>query len=110
KAGRYNLAVSWFQRAWESGDETSLLELGRAELYGIGIIRNPGRAFFKLKQLARSRSRYVPLWLRWEAMLLLGATMIEGWLVRRDYRGGMKWLRRAAAAGSSRGKTPSQSY
>lgn len=98
---RYRAAVRWFRKALAAGDLSALLPLGRAELYGIGTKRNSAAAFAKLRRLAVSKATYwPPYWLQCEAMLVLADALIEGWLARRDFEEGIRWLRRAAKLGS----------
>ena len=79
------------ERRWLS----ALIEVARAELYGVGTRRDARAAFVKLRRLARQRLGWNN-WMRIEAMQLMADALMNGWLVRRDYAQGEEWLRRAA--------------
>jgi TPR repeat protein len=98
--GRYRDAVRWFRRAAAAGDESALLQIAHAELYGIGTRRDVAGAVGKLRRLARSRRGYYPdSWMQVEAMMIMARVLLDGWPRPRDVAGGMRWLRRAAALG-----------
>jgi TPR repeat protein len=100
--GRYREAYRWYQRAHDAGDPSAELQLGLAELYGVGTRRDPVRALSKLRRMARSRIKYWPASTgeNVEAMLAIGQAFMEGWLLPRDYDEGQRWLQRAAERGS----------
>ena len=103
-AGLHTEAVRWFRRAAtdpNEPDESALLEVARAELYGLGTRRNAHTAIQKLEKIARSKSWYYPAnSMQHEAMIVLGDAYVHGWFVPRDYDRGMRWLKRAARSGS----------
>ncbi len=103
KRQRYREAFRWFQRAHEAGDPSALLQLARAELYGIGIKRDPSAALTKLRRMANSRTTYWPAsgGENVEAMLIIADALMEGWLLPRDFNEGVRWLRRAASWGNA---------
>lgn len=100
-AGRHRLAVKWFRRvAGPACQPEALLELARAELFGLGIRRNVPAALRKLRGAAgERRGRLSPFDIE-TSMVLLGTLYREGWLVRRDYGAACQWLRRAGRLGS----------
>ncbi|MEO8844987.1 MAG: hypothetical protein ABI591_15335 [Kofleriaceae bacterium] len=99
--GRYKASVGWFRKAADAGDESALLSLARAELYGVGVRRNPMSSFKKLKKLARSKAKYwPPNWMQSDALMIMASALIEGWFVKRDYRAGIALMRRAATLGN----------
>lgn len=104
--GRYREAYQWYQRAHDAGDPSALLQLGLAELYGIGTKRDRPRVLSKLRRMARSRIRFWPASTgdNVDAMLTIGQAFMEGWLLPRDYDEGRRWLQRAAERGSETAK------
>jgi len=103
KRQRYRDAFRWFQRAHEAGDPSALLQLARAQLYGIGTKRDPSGALAKLRRMANSRTKYWPAsnGENVEAMLIIADALMEGWLLPRDFNEGVRWLRRAASWGNA---------
>lgn len=106
RLGRYREAFRWFERAHDAGDPSALLQLGLAELYGVGTKRDPAGALSKLRRMARSRIKYWPASTgeNVDAMLAIGQAFMEGWLLPRDYDEGQRWLQRAAEWGSATAK------
>jgi TPR repeat protein len=106
RLGRYREAFRWYQRAHDAGDPSALLQLGLAELYGVGTKRDPVKALSKLRRMARSRTKYWPASTgeNVEAMLAIAQAFMDGWLLPRDYDEGRKWLHRAADRGSATAK------
>jgi TPR repeat protein len=102
RLGRYRDAFRWFQRAHEAGDPSALLQLGLAELYGVGTKRDPVAALSKLRRMARSRIKYWPASTgeNVDAMLAIARAFLDGWLLPRDHDEGLRWLQRAAEWGS----------
>jgi len=99
--GRHREAVLWFRRALAAGDPSASMEIARAELYGVGTRRNVRSAFAKLKAIAKRQSTYWPPNTdRIEAILVMADALMDGWLVRRNFDDGLRWLRRAAELGS----------
>jgi TPR repeat protein len=100
---RYRDAFRWFQRAHEAGDPSALLQLARAQLYGIGTKRDPSGALAKLRRMANSRTKYWPASTgeNVDAMLIIADALMEGWLLPRDFNEGVRWLRRAASWGNA---------
>jgi hypothetical protein len=100
--GRHREAVRWYRRAHAAGDPSALLQIGLAELYGVGTTRDPVAAFAKLRRMARSRTVYAPAahGENVEAMLILASALQDGWLLPHDYHASQRWLRRASAWGS----------
>ncbi len=98
--GRAHDAVRRFRKLAEEGDDSALLEVARAELLAVGTRRNVVGAMAKFRRVARKGSNATEFD-REAAMILLATTSYEGWLVRRNYRAAVKWLRRAAAVGSA---------
>jgi TPR repeat protein len=101
--GRYRNAVGWFRRALAAGDPSAILELAKAELFGLGTRRNVAAAISKLRRVARGGAFTAPLE-RTEAMLIIADALRNGWLVRRDYPQALGWLRKAARLGSDAAK------
>ena len=99
--GHHRQAVHWFRRAAAAGDESALFDLAKAELYGLGCRRNVTAALEKLRRVGDERNSGVSPFEAECAMVLMGKLLMEGWLVKRDYRAGLYWLRRAAAWGSA---------
>ena len=96
--GQHEVAVRWFRK---SPDVIAVLELAKAELHGIGMRRNVPSAMTKLRRVATARSPdVVAPFHREEAMRIIADVLYHGWLVPRDYRGAVRWLRRAAKSGS----------
>jgi len=106
RLGRYRDAFRWFQRAHEAGDPSALLQLGLAELYGVGTKQDPVAALAKLRRMARSRVKYWPASTgeNVDAMLAIARAFLEGWFLPQDYDEGQQWLRRAAEWGSETAK------
>ncbi|NVB77619.1 MAG: sel1 repeat family protein [Kofleriaceae bacterium] len=105
--GRHRLAVAWFERAYRAGDPSALLQLGLAELYGVGTPRNGAAGIAKLEAMANSTTKYWPRSTgeNVEAMLVLADTLMRGWLVPRDYETAIAWLQRAASWDNATAKT-----
>jgi TPR repeat protein len=103
KRQRHRDAFRWFQRAHDAGDPSALLQLARAQLYGIGTKRDPSGALAKLRRMANSRTKYWPASTgeNVEAMLIIADALMEGWLLPRDFNEGLRWLRRAASWGNA---------
>jgi TPR repeat protein len=101
--GEYRLAYRWFERARAAGDPSALFEIARAQLYGVGTKRAPEAAVAKLVRVARSKTKYWPPATGEivEAMILLARAHMDGWLGRRDFQAGRRWLKRAAAKGNA---------
>src|SRR4051812_47078227 len=95
---RHRDAVRWYRRAHAAGDPSALLQLGCAELYGLGTRRDPVAAMKKLRTAAASRTKYWPSSTgeNVEAMIVIAQTLLDGWLLPRNYNEGIRWLRRAA--------------
>lgn len=103
--GDYAAAVRLYRRAAKAGDDSALLELARAELYGLGTRRNTKSAIRRLERVAVSKVTYwPPHWMQSDAMLVLADIFMTGWPVKRDYNKGRRWVRRAAKLGSARAK------
>jgi uncharacterized protein len=102
--GQHRRAVAWFRKAAAMGAVDALLPLAEAELQGIGTRRNTRGALQKLRRIANVRGPSVSQFDKWRAMTRIAGVLLEGWLVRRDYAGAVKWLRRAAKAGSETAK------
>lgn len=110
QAGLYNLgityrylgshakAVACFRRAARIGSATELMEVARAELYGVGTKRDVPAALAKLRRIAAMGRSSEDL--DHVAMVMLAKVYFEGWFVRRDSRTARSWLLRAAKAGS----------
>ena len=100
---RHRDAFRWFQVAHEAGDPSALLQIARAQLYGIGTKRDPSGALAKLRRMANSRTKYWPASTgeNVEAMLIIADALMEGWLLPRDFKEGVRWLRRAASWGNA---------
>ena len=78
------------------------MPLARAELYGCGTRRDTKAALAKLERIARwSSSSWISQFDREQAMITLSACLRDGWLLRRDHRASVRWLRRAAKLGSA---------
>jgi TPR repeat protein len=84
--GRYPRAVRWYRRAYEAGDRTALFQLALAQLYGLGMRRDPAGALAKLRRVAGSSTEYWPpdAGENVEAMLVLANAFLSGWLFRRN--------------------------
>jgi len=106
RLGRDREALRWFTRAHRGGDPSALFQIARAELYGIGTKRNPATALAKLRKVAASRTQYWPRSTgeNVEAMLLMAEVLIEGWLCPRNFKEGIRWLRRAESWNSAAAK------
>jgi TPR repeat protein len=101
-AGEHRMAVAWFRRALKAGEPSALLELGKAELYGAGIRRNPTSALAKLRRAARATEEYFPNhWYQCQAMITMATALLSGWNAPRDIEAGLRWLERAAQLGSA---------
>lgn len=102
KRQRYRDAYRWFERAHAEGDPSALLQLARAELYGVGTKRDPVGALAKLRRMANSTTKYWPAsdGENVEAMLIIADALMEGWLLPRNFNAGLRWLRRAAKCGN----------
>jgi TPR repeat protein len=98
--GEHRTAVRWFRRAFDAGDQSALLPLAQAELYGVGTSRDVEAALEKLKRVARG-GRWFTQFDREQSMLLIALCLREGWLVRRDHPAAVRWLRRASRLGSA---------
>lgn len=101
--GRYRDAVQWFRRAHAAGDPSALLEVAKAELFGVGTRRDAAAAFSKLRRVSRGGA-LTPRFERAEAMVIMADALRNGWLVRRDYRQAVRWLRKAAGLDSDAAK------
>ncbi len=100
--GDYRKAVAWFRRALDAGDLSALVPLAQAELYGCGTRRNSKAALAKLQRIAGwNNVSWISPFDREQAMIVLAASLRDGWLLRRDYPASLKWLRRAAKLGSA---------
>ena len=92
--------------AHKAGDPSALLQIGRAELCGLGTRRDPIAALKKLRAAAASRTKYWPASTgeNVEAMIVIAQALLGGWLLPRDYNEGIRWLRRAAKWDSAAAK------
>ena len=107
RSGRYRDSVQWFRRAHAAGDDASLLQIARAELYGIGTSRDPAAGLKKLLAVANDTdTTYYPAASgeNVEAMIEIALALFGGWVLPRDYEGGRRWLRKAASFGSATAK------
>ncbi len=100
KMGKHHLAVRWFRKALDAGDESAGLELAKAELMGLGTRRDVKTAMRRLKKIAWSTSRNLCIADREEAAILGAQVYLDGWLVPRDYNRAVRWLEKAAATDS----------
>lgn len=98
---RHRDAVKWFRLAAARGDTSALLEVARAELYGLGTPRKPAAAVAKLTRVSRATAITTAPIDRESAMLVLANALMTGWGLPRDHAAGIKWLQRAAALGSA---------
>jgi TPR repeat protein len=96
--GRYRDAVRWYRRAHEAGDPSALLQLARAELYGVGTKRDPKAAIAKLRRVAAAQTKWWPpaTGENVQAMIEIARVLLDGWLVPRNFDEAQRWLRRAA--------------
>jgi TPR repeat protein len=111
-AGRHALSVRWFRLAKAAGDRTAEFQLALAELYGLGVRRNPIAAARKLETISAKR---VVVWpdsagVDVQAMLILSEELMRGWLLPRDFDASISWLRRAAKRGSLTAKAMLREY
>lgn len=101
QTGEVRAAYQWYVRVLETDDRSVLLEIAKAELYGRGARRNIPRALARLQQIVRDRrGRWTTQFDREQAMVILGRTYLEGWLVGRDWPRARRWLQRAERLGS----------
>lgn len=99
--GRYRDAVTWFRRAATQGDPSARHELAKSQLFGLGQRRNPRSAIRTLLALSRFDDiRFAPF-AREECLMLVASTLLDGWLVPRDYAAACKHLRTAVSLGSA---------
>jgi TPR repeat protein len=101
-AGKTSTAVRWFHKAARHGDDSALLEIAKAELYGVGTRRDVTKALERLARVARSN--VVSVYDNEQSCLLIARCYLDGWLVRRSYKKAIPWLRIAVATGSSEAK------
>ena len=101
--GKPREAVRRFRLLALAGDQSALLEVARAELLGIGTRRDVPGAVRKLKRVARPDSDVAPFE-RELAMLTLSNALHQGWILPRNSRSTVQWLRRAAKVGSAAAK------
>jgi len=98
--GERRMAVRWFRKVLAAGNRSALMPLALAELHGAGTRRNVPAAMKKLEVVARGGRWFAPIESQ-EAMLPVAQCLREGWLVIRDHRAALRWLRRAARVGSA---------
>jgi TPR repeat protein len=95
--GKNALAARWMRRAVEEGDGESLVDLGYALLYGIGVRRDPAQAVALFRRAIRSSS-IIELW-REEAMVHLASAHARGEGVPRSVSRAISCLARASKDG-----------
>jgi TPR repeat protein len=99
--GQHKKAVAWFRKSAAGGQVDALLPLAKAELYGVGTARDVLGALVKLQEVAGTRSDGVTQFDREEAMRSIAQVLYDGWLMPRDFKDAVRWLRRAARLGSA---------
>ncbi|MHB1328252.1 MAG: protein kinase domain-containing protein [Gemmatimonadales bacterium] len=92
----FEAAASWFRRAGEAGDVTSLVRLGEMYLQGQGVTRSEADAAGWYR---RAAERGQP-----EAQYQMAQFYFRGRGVERSDSEGLVWLRRAAEAGHAEAK------
>ncbi len=102
RMGRHAQAFRIFRVLASGGSDTALLQVAKAELFGVGTRRNSKLALKHFEQVARpKRGRDAASVMdREEAMLRIADALIDGILVPIDFRSALKWLRLAAKGGS----------
>lgn len=98
--GRAAQAVLWLERSAARGEVGAMLELAKAQLYGVGTRRNSAAAVRELERIAATTTLAAQADRR-EAMWLLAGAHLDGWLAPRNFDLAARWLERAAREGSA---------
>lgn len=112
RAARYSSSVRWFRIAQAAGDPAAAFQIALAELYGLGVKRNPVSAARKLEVLSREHGDFWPdsIGYNVQSMLVLANALINGWLLPRDFNAGLSWIRKAAKRGSVSARAMLEEY
>jgi TPR repeat protein len=96
--GRHTQAVKWFRMAAVSGDLDADYQLALAAIYGSLSRARAKTAIGNLVKAASGHQRSSDIA---APCLMLAKVYLDGWLVPFDFEQAVRWLRRAADAGSS---------